>query len=465
MNKLKASAIALAVSMGLAACGGSGSSGGGSSAAVESPTFQSSFINGVNYSTPTRSGVTGENCTDIKPGCFDIVPGESVTFTIGNLVLPSVTYAAGQERITVVDIAKAIDPEATILGTPAAAIVAYLDALNDPDAEVTEVDGRKVFNVRSVSTPEATVDLTTLVQEVEGGKDLKEALEEALAEAGEEDVVVNPDANRDTDLAKDDFDNGLEPSADVFEKEGLSLIVADLLGLWTLTEDAGIGGIFFGSDGKSDFITTFAANQENGPELNLGDNWNVKDNQLVVTDSENGRSECILTARESNTLTLSCFDFDSDGLPEDDEAFEVTLTKVNNLAGILAAGDGIWNVVYEERFNETGTATFGPNNQFSDTISDRDEDGETGSASGTFAVDGSKVVITVTMEDGVALNPAETFTCFFAGLKRNAQSQVEDIFFRCEGDEEEGPEDLLLTKRAGVADLENTSVHSATFES
>jgi len=156
MNKLKVSAIALAAAVGLAACGGGSSNkGAGGGSTAESRTFESSFINGVTYSTPTQSGTTGVDCVDVKPGCFDVIPGEAVTFTIGNLALPPVVAVAGQARITVVDIAKAIDEDATILSTPAAAIVAYLDALNNLEAEVTELDGRKVFNVRPVSNPES----------------------------------------------------------------------------------------------------------------------------------------------------------------------------------------------------------------------------------------------------------------------------------------------------------------------
>ena len=445
MNKLKVSAIALAAAVGLAACGGGSSNkGAGGGSTAESRTFESSFINGVTYSTPTQSGTTGVDCVDVKPGCFDVIPGEAVTFTIGNLALPPVVAVAGQARITVVDIAKAIDEDATILSTPAAAIVAYLDALNNLEAEVTELDGRKVFNVRPVSNPEETVDLVTLVEEVTNGKDLKEALEEALDKAGEEGVEVNPDANRDTDLAKDDLGNGLEPNADAFEQSGDSFIVADLLGLWTVEEQGGIGGIFFGSDGKTDFITTFAANEENGPELNLGDNWNIKNNQLVVSDGETGNTECILVERSSNELTLNCIDFESDGTSEDDEPFEIKLTKVNNLARILTNGDGIWNIVFEEFFDEFGTITFGPNDAFNDSITSREDD-EVDTSSGTFTVTGAKLTLSGSglNDDGVM----EDFKseCFFAGLKLNAQSQPEEIFFRClpfeEGDTEE---DILL---------------------
>lgn len=462
MNKLKVSAIALAAAVGLAACGGGSSNkGAGGGSTVESRTFESSFINGVTYSTPTQSGTTGVDCVDVKPGCFDVIPGEAVTFTIGNLVLPPVVAAAGQARITVVDIAKAIDEDAGILSIPARAVVAYLDALDTGD--VDPVDGKRVFNVKAPADPEAAkVELNDLVAGIaeDDLAALQTKLEETLDAAGEE-VAVDVDAAENTDLAKDEvgFNNGLEPIENAFEDEGLPLVISDLVGLWTLeegdNEEGGIGGVFFGNDGNVDFTTTKAANTH-GPELN-DDNWNVINNQLTIAgDSEEGTTECILKARSTNSLTLSCIDFESDGTPEDDEPFEIKLTKVNNLAGILTNGDGIWNIVFEEFFDEFGTITFGPNDAFNDSITSREDD-EVDTSSGTFTVTGAKLTLSGSglNDDGVM----EDFKseCFFAGLKLNAQSQPEDIFFRClpfeEGDTEE---DILLTKRAGVADLPNS---------
>lgn len=73
--------IALAAS--LAACGGGG--GGAPTAAPSIATFIDSPVQGLAYTSASRSGRTDRN------GNFPYTPGEKVTFSIGNLVLGSVT--------------------------------------------------------------------------------------------------------------------------------------------------------------------------------------------------------------------------------------------------------------------------------------------------------------------------------------------------------------------------------------
>lgn len=70
----------------LSACGGGG--GGGSSGDVTPPAtaigvFVDSTVAGVQYQTPTKSGITN------SAGEYDYLPGETVTFFIGGIVLGS----------------------------------------------------------------------------------------------------------------------------------------------------------------------------------------------------------------------------------------------------------------------------------------------------------------------------------------------------------------------------------------
>lgn len=79
----------------LASCGGGGSSAGTNSSApaVAATTgyFIDSAVSGLSYKTPSRSGITGAK------GAFSYVPGETVTFSIGNITLGTVN---GESIIT-----------------------------------------------------------------------------------------------------------------------------------------------------------------------------------------------------------------------------------------------------------------------------------------------------------------------------------------------------------------------------
>jgi hypothetical protein len=79
-------ATALAVSATLTACGGgSGSSPSASSGTTQVATFIDSAVEGLAYTSGSRSGLTDRH------GNFPYAPGETVTFSIGNMVLGSVT--------------------------------------------------------------------------------------------------------------------------------------------------------------------------------------------------------------------------------------------------------------------------------------------------------------------------------------------------------------------------------------
>lgn len=100
-------AAALAAAATLAACGGGG--GTASSGPTQVATFIDSPVAGLAFKSASRSGLTDRN------GNFPYTPGETVTFSIGNMVLGSVTVTSN--KVTPLQIvpnaANASDPRVT----------------------------------------------------------------------------------------------------------------------------------------------------------------------------------------------------------------------------------------------------------------------------------------------------------------------------------------------------------------
>ncbi len=100
-------ATALAAAATLTACGGGG--GTASSGPTQVATFIDSPVEGLAFKSASRSGLTDRN------GNFPYTPGETVTFSIGNLVLGTVTVTGN--KVTPLQIvpnaANASDPRVT----------------------------------------------------------------------------------------------------------------------------------------------------------------------------------------------------------------------------------------------------------------------------------------------------------------------------------------------------------------
>lgn len=75
--------------------GGGGSSGGGGTPAEQSGVFLDAAVAGINYRTATRSGQTDAQ------GRYVYLPGETVTFSIGDVTLPAVTAAGVVTPLTI----------------------------------------------------------------------------------------------------------------------------------------------------------------------------------------------------------------------------------------------------------------------------------------------------------------------------------------------------------------------------
>lgn len=482
MKTIKISAIAVAVAVGLAACGGSGSSGS-TVAAVETRTFESSWINGVYYSTPTQSGITGKDCITVKPGCFDVLPGEQVTFTIGNLELPPITAAPGQKRITAVEVAKAIDPEQGVQGLPARAIIAYLDALDD--GSVDDVDGKRVFQVKPIKPNTASVTLKDLLKDVTTNDELKNELEDALTDAGEASPDVNTDASLETDLAKEEigYKDGIQPLGfftDAEVADALPLNVNDLADtIWTAHFQEDGNAVYNSAYFIDGGVIQLAETQNDLPAdeaLVLDGAWNVVNGVFVINDdpdditsakviesseSSGETEDCIVTAKSETSITLKCREYkETNGSTTNFDESITTLIKVNDLAGVLTANGGKWNMAFEAQFEEEGTITLASNKTFTDTNTETENDVVTTfTGSGSYSVNGLLITLNFEMEDGEAVEYDEAFSCHFAGLSLSEQ----DIALRCSysstdpDESEDSPEDVLLTKRTGVPPLENTS--------
>ena len=121
--------IPLVVSMSISACGGG--SGGGKEPVAVSPSvgvFKDSIVGGVYYETPTRSGFTNAK------GEFDYLPGETVTFKIGDIVLGSSTCGDVLTPLSLVP--GAVDANNPVV-TNIVRLLLTLDADGDPSNGIT----------------------------------------------------------------------------------------------------------------------------------------------------------------------------------------------------------------------------------------------------------------------------------------------------------------------------------------
>jgi hypothetical protein len=101
----------------LAGCGGGadgeGSSGGNSSNGSVTTVLQGQvymaggFVEGLTYSTATQSGTTGPK------GFFKYIPGEEITFKVGNLSLKTYEIKGNARYLTHFDILGTLNPNDT----------------------------------------------------------------------------------------------------------------------------------------------------------------------------------------------------------------------------------------------------------------------------------------------------------------------------------------------------------------
>ncbi len=107
MLKIKLLLISL-LALALTACGG----GGGSSTASVGTFADAGLVSGLQYQTATKSGVTDAD------GKFNYLPGETVTFKIGNIVLGQAIAGPALNTFSLVGIAPPLTSLGAINKTP-----------------------------------------------------------------------------------------------------------------------------------------------------------------------------------------------------------------------------------------------------------------------------------------------------------------------------------------------------------
>ena len=168
----------------LTACGGGGDGDGTTPAVVQTGTFIDSAVENVSYKTETRSGTTNAK------GEFSYLNGETVTFSIGSLVLPSVTAS---QTITPVTLAGAIsinDQQALNI----ARLLISLDADGDPSNGITIPAGAaSVATAVDFNVDKATFETNTAVTFLiaNSGSVTTTIVSEAVARAHVEESLFN----------------------------------------------------------------------------------------------------------------------------------------------------------------------------------------------------------------------------------------------------------------------------------
>jgi len=111
--------------------GGGGDDGEGTTPNVNGGVFVDSKVGGIDFETDTQSGETDEN------GTFTYLSGETVAFSIGNLILGSAT---GQSTITPVDLVPGATDETDSTVTNIAKLLQGLDQDGDPTNGIVITD-------------------------------------------------------------------------------------------------------------------------------------------------------------------------------------------------------------------------------------------------------------------------------------------------------------------------------------
>src|SRR5690554_1748311 len=314
------SALILATSLAIAACGGGGGSSkkndgpgkGGGDATVQTGIFVDSPVAGIGYRTATQNGFTNEL------GEYNYRPGETVTFFIGDLAFPPVTAS---DIVTPADIANGN----TTLQTNILQILQTLDDDRDPSNGITiRKDAAEHFI----------------------GAELKLAEESFDTEV--DSILKNIDEN--LDLVDEDKAN---------EHFGQTLR-SMLLGSWVYSEGPGKRNVltFFDDD---DYIIIHEHDDEpadsgsqTAGSVEFGTyRWDTKTSEFEVSevlesDGSGGlwhdRSTVTAAKLAGNTLTLTIVDSNGE--------YEVSFTRVTNESNPLIGGWYLWEDADESESRE-----------------------------------------------------------------------------------------------------------------
>lgn len=310
------SALILATSLAVAACGGGGGSSkknhtnpdDGNNTKAQTGVFVDSPVAGISYETKTQSGVTSAF------GEYNYLPGEEVTFFIGDLKFPPVK-ASG--IVTPADIAE--DNET--LQTNILQILQTLDADGDPSNGITiREDAAEHFIGAELKLEDESFDT-----EVAG---ILKNIDEKL-------VLV------DEDKANEHFGQTLRSM---------------LLGSWVYSEGPGKRNVltFFDDDDYIIIHESADNDSQKAGSVEFGTySWNTETNAFNVSevfesDGSGGlwhdRSTVTAAKLAGNTLTLTIVDSDGEN--------EVQFTRVASETNPLIGGWYLWEDADESESRE-----------------------------------------------------------------------------------------------------------------
>lgn len=310
------SALILATSLAVAACGGGGGSSkknhtnpdDGNNTKAQTGVFVDSPVAGISYETKTQSGVTSAF------GEYNYLPGEKVTFFIGDLKFPPVT-ASG--IVTPADIANG----KTTLQTNILQILQTLDADGDPSNGITiREDAAEHFIGAELKLEDESFDT-----EVAG---ILKNIDEKL-------VLV------DEDKANEHFGQTLRSM---------------LLGSWVYSEGAGKRNVLTFMDDDDYIIIHESADNDSqkAGSVEFGTySWNTETNafnvsEVLESDGSGGlwhdRSTVTAAKLAGNTLTLTIVDSDGEN--------EVQFTRVASETNPLIGGWYLWEDADESESRE-----------------------------------------------------------------------------------------------------------------
>lgn len=293
------------------------SSSQSSMAAAQTGVFLDSPVGGIDYRTETLSGTTNAQ------GEYDYVEGETVTFSIGDLELPS---APATGTVTPLDLAGSDDTSnATVVNI--VRLLQTLDEDGDPDNGITIADAAKDSAVQvdfslSVAEFEASAEVTNLV--TNSGSTNTELVSENQATAHFEATLV---------------------------QEGESFVPnANIKGVWTtdVTDNDLLAFVFF-ADGTYVHLEVDEQAPLDEPNEPSGMEWgtyerNAETGQLTVDQTFDGNGSTGLTDFVDGPVTLFAqvsgdvltlqFDDDQSGSIDEGESLDFSRTASDGLQGV-----------------------------------------------------------------------------------------------------------------------------------
>ncbi len=138
----------------LAACGGGagGVATGTGGTGVQVATFSDAAVSGLEYSSASTSGIT-----DTK-GNFEYVPGEAVTFSIGNVVLGQAIPTAGTTMVRPLDLVPGATGASDVRVTRILQTLQSLDSDGDPETNGIHIEAGTREHMRLASTRAIRLD-------------------------------------------------------------------------------------------------------------------------------------------------------------------------------------------------------------------------------------------------------------------------------------------------------------------